>query len=306
MTGNALDSYRLWHEEYSFICNNPDASIYLSGNIMLPLYNPPSDPYDIYKMYSSMTPLKTEYRRYEALENSFVPVKILTVEETYDSVLADVGCNARLDDQGNFVANSDEVDLRMIQNVINGSGTDHEVDSLDWANGVVSWPVMDSGTPYTDTDKDGMADGWEMKYFGDLSTAKYDETDKTDYDADGYYDIEEFLNGSDPKKEYTSICKENNISVPEKFTLSNYPNPFNPSTTIVYSLPEENRISLSVHDINGKLIKKLVDNEYKSQGNYKYLWNAVDSQGKKVASGIYLVHLVSSDYNKTMKITLLR
>jgi len=146
--------------------------------------------------------LENKYKRYALLEKAQKPVKILSVYDAYDTVLEDVGDNARLDDNGNLIRNSDSIDLRMINDVKNGTGFDHEINESDWNNGIVSFPVMDSGVTYIDSDNDGMADEWEMNKFGDLNTAKYDDTNKTDNDSDGYYDLEEFLNGSDPTVPY--------------------------------------------------------------------------------------------------------
>ena len=85
--------------------------------------------------------------------------------------------------------NRDTVDERIIDDVIDGEGsvkTDHSV----------TWPEYASGTAYDDTDNDGMGDQWEYDTFGDLTTARYDSNTKTDQDGDGYYDLEEFLNGT--------------------------------------------------------------------------------------------------------------
>ena len=192
---------RLLHEEWGDDCEL--GSIYMSGNIMAPHHLTPSDPYEFYQMSKTGYPLlENKYKRYALLEKAEKPVKILSVYDAYDTVLEDVGDNARLDDNGNLIRNSDSIDLRMINDVKNGTGFDHEINESDWNNGIVSFPVMDSGVTYIDSDNDGMADEWEMNKFGDLNTAKYDDTNKTDNDSDGYYDLEEFLNGSDPTVPY--------------------------------------------------------------------------------------------------------
>jgi len=200
-TSNDPYYYRVFHEPWKDECpDNPLASLYLDENIMEPLYMPPEDPFSFYEMYNTRAPLEEKYKRWQPLPAEPVSVHLVSANEAYTEVLADVGCNARLDDHGNLVPNSDQIDQRMISNVVNTTGLDHQLNEEDWQNGVVSFPVMDPGTTYTDTDHDGMADGWELHHFDNLDTASYDTENKTDSDGDGYYDLEEFLNGSDPHR----------------------------------------------------------------------------------------------------------
>jgi len=70
----------------------------------------------------------------------------------------------------------------------------------------------------------------------------------------------------------------------------NYPNPFNPSTTITYSLPQNSAVNLNIFNAKGQLIKNLV-NEYQSPGNYELIWDGTNTQGKAVSSGIYYYNL---------------
>ncbi|ADV46073.1 immunoglobulin-like domain-containing protein [Nitratifractor salsuginis] len=208
MTTDDITYQRVWHEPWKKSCTNvSDGSIYMSGNIMIPHYNPPSNPYAFYlerteDENSKLVNLSDRYKRFDALKQAMFPVKILNIQDTYNVVLADVGCNARLNEKGEFVSNIDDVDLRMINNVKDSTGFDHAVNEEDWENGNVSFPAMSPGTLYADSDGDGMADVWEYMKFGNLSVAQYDDNNKTDYDGDGYYDLDEFLNGSDPLVPY--------------------------------------------------------------------------------------------------------
>jgi hypothetical protein len=71
--------------------------------------------------------------------------------------------------------------------------------------------------------------------------------------------------------------------LPEIYSLSqNYPNPFNPSTTIAYQLPKSSFVTLTIYDISGKLVNRLV-NEQKPAGYYSAMWNA-----ENVSSGLYI------------------
>lgn len=95
--------------------------------------------------------------------------------------------------------------------------------------------------------------------------------------------------------------------VPENYDLAqNYPNPFNPMTNINYSLPKSSFVSLKVYDILGNEIKTLVNNEKKNSGSYSVQWNGTNNSGAVVSSGIYFYKLVTEDFTKTLKMTLLK
>lgn len=70
----------------------------------------------------------------------------------------------------------------------------------------------------------------------------------------------------------------------------NYPNPFNPATQITYYLPQAEKVIVKIYNINGQLIKTLV-NEFQPAGIKTVIWNGLDEQGQKAASGIYLYQL---------------
>jgi len=93
---------------------------------------------------------------------------------------------------------------------------------------------------------------------------------------------------------------ENVASV--KTTLNgNYPNPFNPSTTIHYSLGEAGNVKISLYNIKGQLVRVLI-NETKEAGHHTVVWNGDDSRAKKVSSGIYFYRMETkaSSYVKKM------
>ena len=86
----------------------------------------------------------------------------------------------------------------------------------------------------------------------------------------------------------TSI-NENPIVQPD-IELDNYPNPFNPSTTISFSLQNNSNIELSIYNIKGQKVKSLVKKSFES-GNHSVIWDGNDDTGKPVSSGIYLYKL---------------
>ncbi len=89
------------------------------------------------------------------------------------------------------------------------------------------------------------------------------------------------------------------------FKLINYPNPFNPSTTISFSIPEESKVVLSIFNIKGQKIKQLV-NDQVSAGEHSIIWNGRDSNDKRVGSGIYFYKLKAGDYQKVKKMILMK
>ncbi len=87
--------------------------------------------------------------------------------------------------------------------------------------------------------------------------------------------------------------------------LANYPNPFNPSTTISYSVPADGNVNVSIYNVKGQLVNTLVS-EYKSKGNYQIIWQGKDSNGRSVASGLYFARLVSGGKSISGKMLLMK
>ncbi|MBK8552209.1 MAG: T9SS type A sorting domain-containing protein [Ignavibacteria bacterium] len=103
------------------------------------------------------------------------------------------------------------------------------------------------------------------------------------------------------------IQGNNETGIPKDFELSqNYPNPFNPSTIINYNLPKSSSISLKVYDMLGNEIKTLVSNPNQNAGSYNVEWDGKDERGVAASSGVYFYKLISADFNKTMKMILMK
>jgi len=97
--------------------------------------------------------------------------------------------------------------------------------------------------------------------------------------------------------------------LPKSFALEqNSPNPFNPATTISYSVPEGQssvHVRLDVFDIRGRLVRTLV-NESREAGTYHVLWDGSGSNGRHLASGVYLYRIQAGQFVKTRKMVLLK
>jgi len=90
-------------------------------------------------------------------------------------------------------------------------------------------------------------------------------------------------------------------NVPDKYNLEqNFPNPFNPSTTIRFQIPFNSFVNLSLYDINGRLLEQFVNSQLQA-GIYEYKWNA-----SKYASGIYFYRLTTNNYIATKKMILVK
>lgn len=85
----------------------------------------------------------------------------------------------------------------------------------------------------------------------------------------------------------------------------NFPNPFNPSTTIAFSIPSYTRCRLFIYNTLGQKVKTLVDGP-KEPGLYEIQWDGRDDEGREVSSGLYFYRLEAGDFVATGKMLLLR
>lgn len=86
----------------------------------------------------------------------------------------------------------------------------------------------------------------------------------------------------------------------------NFPNPFNPETTISFDLTSATVVELSIYDMAGQHIRTLASGQALSAGSYSYLWDGLDDSGAKVGSGVYLYHLKSGEFTSVKKMALLK
>ena len=93
--------------------------------------------------------------------------------------------------------------------------------------------------------------------------------------------------------------------IPQNFTLyQNYPNPFNSSTTIIVDLPEPTNLKIKIYDILGREVKTLF-NGNKLQGEHYFFWNGNNNFGNRVATGVYIYRISTSDFTSVQKMILL-
>jgi hypothetical protein len=102
-------------------------------------------------------------------------------------------------------------------------------------------------------------------------------------------------------KEFTAVKAREENPLPLSVKLfPNYPNPFNPGTTIEFDLPHNGAATLTVYDLNGRLIKQLINGYYRS-GLHKTEWDGRDQHGKAVASGAYIIVLKMRGFSESRK-----
>jgi hypothetical protein len=117
---------------------------------------------------------------------------------------------------------------------------------------------------------------------------------------DSFYFDEIKVSGSTGGSKFIDETVAVESVVPQDIELGNYPNPFNPSTTICYNLPVESHVELSIYDITGRKITELF-NGYQTAGKHTYEWEAVDVNGRKLTSGVYLLYINAGKYQQTVK-----
>lgn len=102
-----------------------------------------------------------------------------------------------------------------------------------------------------------------------------------------------------------SILFSDNPPIMKTQLMNNYPNPFNPETTINYSLKNDNFVKIEIYNIKGQLVKHLINKEMKA-GTHYVKWDGTDDHNYQLGSGIYFYRMTSGDYSRTKKMMLVK
>ena len=95
-------------------------------------------------------------------------------------------------------------------------------------------------------------------------------------------------------------------TLPQGFALEqNFPNPFNPFTTLRYDLPENALVNITIYDMMGRVVKTMV-NSQQNAGFKSVRWNATNDKGSPVSAGLYLYTIQAGEFRKTKKMVLLK
>ncbi len=159
-------------------------------------------------------------------------------------------------------------------------------------------------------------------YIGDISHGIATDSSGNCYVAGEFWNTADFgpigitSNGSGDifvaKLENTTSA--NNVLIPTNMMLTNYPNPFNPSTTISFSVTQNSDfVNLEVYNIKGQMVKDLSPSlchpefiEGRGETKYSVTWNGTDQNNQHVSSGIYFYKLKAGNYEETKKMILLK
>ena len=99
-----------------------------------------------------------------------------------------------------------------------------------------------------------------------------------------------------------SIQRNDNFSFNN---IYNYPNPFNPITTLRFDLAQKEFVKIIIYDMLGNVVNNLV-NQYESSGFNSFQWNAINNQGQPVSAGVYLYSIEAGEFRQTKKMVLLK
>jgi hypothetical protein len=103
-----------------------------------------------------------------------------------------------------------------------------------------------------------------------------------------------------------TLLSNDEQSIPNVYVLyENYPNPFNPVTTLRYDLPENGHVNITMYDMLGRQVKTLI-NHTQDAGYRSVIWNATNDYGKPVSAGIYLYQIQTGEFMQTKKMVLLK
>jgi hypothetical protein len=106
--------------------------------------------------------------------------------------------------------------------------------------------------------------------------------------------------------EYTVDADDIDVPGAKTMLRGSFPNPFNPTTTIKYSLARKSKVTLTIYDIAGRLVRRLLTDEPTEAGDHTTKWNGMNDAGKRVASGVYFCMMKTGDEKSGIKLILLR
>jgi len=149
--------------------------------------------------------------------------------------------------------------------------------------------VIDAGYTYLLMENSGRS-----QYVGKINDLKPESRIEYEEKRDNLMNM--LFGDSEPDNEIPSIIK--------LALFPNYPNPFNPTTIIPFSIPKESKIDITVYNIKGQKVKTITKDVFE-KGFHKLIWNGKDSSGKEVGSGIYFYKLKVNGKDKSVRKCLL-
>ena len=134
-----------------------------------------------------------------------------------------------------------------------------------------------------------------------MSLSYYDATNDMVYHDIQDIEFEVDMIKGDAIESFMVVYDENGNSVPDTYNLgAAYPNPFNPTTNIEYSIIEGGVTNIVVYNLQGQVVAELV-NDYRDIGSYEVQWNAMN-----VSSGVYFIHMNVNGFTSNQKVMLIK
>jgi flagellar hook assembly protein FlgD len=107
-------------------------------------------------------------------------------------------------------------------------------------------------------------------------------------------------------EEQAGTTDVNDTPIPREFFVENYPNPFNPSTTLHFGLPGAAEVTIDIFDVQGRRVRTLAENENFPAGEHQIRWQGRDDRGRVVNSGVYLYRVRAGEHQSLGRMTLLK
>lgn len=180
----------------------------------------------------------------------------------------------------------------------------------DWMVDQVPYPEIGAENAFLF--EDGPVNGQAYLYHGSCATFSETPTARTFFFS---FDYSQLTNEAQSIEFMTDLMNwfqvtpsanyDPGVPVTQNAILGNYPNPFNPHTTISYSLAKAAPVELVIYNLKGQKVKSLV-NESKTAGIHQIGWNGTDANGKEVGSGIYFVKMQIGKKILNRKLTLVK
>ncbi len=107
--------------------------------------------------------------------------------------------------------------------------------------------------------------------------------------------------------EPSALVSKDNSGIPDHFALKpNYPNPFNPVTTLRFDVPHQTaNLELTIYDVLGRNVRTLYEGSIEA-GTYEYQWNGRNRQGERMPTGVYFAVMKTSEYSQAIKMMLVK
>lgn len=102
-----------------------------------------------------------------------------------------------------------------------------------------------------------------------------------------------------------NIDDSDTVISPQKYWITNYPNPFNPETTIEFNLPFAQKVIIDIFNIKGQRVLTLADDRFEA-GAHRLIWNGRDRYNRKVGSGVYFYRMRSGEFNQVRKMIMMK